>query len=79
MQEYLDTVTAAATAKEERRQEMMNAAKAKDNQLTEMMARVDARDEQMNKKYEQIIELIAQLTTSSGNSGGRRNYGDGDN
>ena len=41
MREYLDTVTAAATAKEERMQEMTCAAKAKDNQLTEMMARLD--------------------------------------
>ena len=66
MREYLDNITTAATAKEERMQEMAESARRKDEQLSEMMSRLDAKDKQMS-------DLVAQVTTMNTSTGGRRN------
>ena len=69
VQAYLDSFAEAASANEERIQEMKCAASSKDDQLAELIARMDARDskrdEQMRTKDRQIGDLINNLTSMS--------------
>ena len=58
LQEYLDNILSASTAKEERSQHMADDARRKDDQLAAMLSRMDAKDKQMT-------DLIAQVTNMS--------------
>ena len=69
VQAYLDSFAEAASANEERIQEMKCAASSKDDQMAELIARMDvrdhARDEQIRTKDKQIGDLIDKLTSMS--------------
>ena len=56
MQEYLDNILSASTAKAERIQQMADDVRRKDDQLASMLSRMDAKDKQMT-------DLIAQVTS----------------
>ena len=60
VQAYLDSFAEAASANDERNQEMKCAASSKDNQLTELIARMDARDSKRDEKMRTKDRQIGQ-------------------
>ena len=60
MREYLDNISTASSAKEERMQQMANDARRKDDQLAAMLSRMDAKDQQMNDLIAQVTNMATQ-------------------
>ena len=57
IREYIDNVSAASMAKEERIQEMAEDARRKDDQFAAMLARIDAKDKQIKELIMQVAAM----------------------